>query len=230
MDTVLIIFDIDGTLCDTVEADDSSFLKALKDLFDIVVEESLWQQAKEKTSGTDSGTFNEIFVQEYGAKPTMQDILAMKTHFFHLLGKHFDKQKTELIPGALKIFEDIKKTNKYKLAIATGGWEQSGVLKLNSAGFTFKDIPYANADSFLWRKDIISDAITKSKIAYSIESFSKIVYVGDGIWDFLSAIQLDIGFVGIDHHKTNVLKEKGAHYVINDFTDHSRFFSIVDSL
>lgn len=226
MNKKLIIFDIDGTLCDTVGADDSTYKKAFNDIFSIQFDDNLWNSIKEKTSGTDSGITNELFLQKKHCLPTKQDIYALKIHFLHLLRKHFEIHSPKEIPGAKEIIDFIIDNDELLPAIATGSWEESGKIKLKAIKIDYKTIPYANSENNVWRKDILEEAIKKSKEYYK-NDFSKIIYIGDGYWDFLASKQLGLGFIGVDHHKTEILSQSGANFVINDFVDKNKFLNIL---
>lgn len=54
----LIIFDIDGTILDSVNADDKCFIQTFKDLYQIDLTNADWNDF---TNVTDTGLTNEIF-------------------------------------------------------------------------------------------------------------------------------------------------------------------------
>jgi phosphoglycolate phosphatase-like HAD superfamily hydrolase len=61
--------------------------------------------------------------------------------------------------------------------------------------------------------------IIKAKKYYGKDKFDSITYFGDGKWDYLSARELGLRFVGVDHYDTGKLAIAGANHVINDFSD-----------
>ncbi len=229
MKNTLIIFDIDGTLASTVGADDDNYRVALKELFNIEFDDDYWLEIKEKTGGTDSAVTEEIFRQKKGNPPESQDIYALKRHFLYKLEKAFSQKKPEEIQGAKKFIESIQSKSGFYAAIATGSWEESGRMKLDAIGIQIEEIPYANAENILMRKDIIKDAADKSKKTYGIVSFDNIIYFGDGIWDLKSARELGIEFVGVDALQTGKLKAEGALNIIKDYSDKESLFKIISS-
>lgn len=54
----LVIFGIDGTLCDFNNIDDTCFIQAFKDIFDIDITETNWDSYEHVT---DTGITNRIF-------------------------------------------------------------------------------------------------------------------------------------------------------------------------
>ena len=59
----LIIFDIDGTIANTLGIDDFCFREMLNNLYKIDFTEEEWLQIKDETSGTDSGILIKSFFE-----------------------------------------------------------------------------------------------------------------------------------------------------------------------
>jgi len=101
------------------------------------------------------------------------------------------------------------------VGIATGAWEESAKLKLKMIGIDTQGIAFSNSSRFISREDITKDVIqqlTTNPIN------DKIIYFGDGEWDYHTCIKLNIRFIGIDINNNGKLKKLGAKIVFNNFT------------
>ena len=83
------------------------------------------------------------------------------------------------------------------MAIATGCWEESALLKLNAAKIVHDHIPMGHGGDGFRREDIIHSAIEKAKVAYRVQDYQNIVYVGDRNWDKKAAHAAGVEFIGI---------------------------------
>lgn len=212
----LVIFDIDGTLTATIEADDFGFIQTYKDLHNIDLGEADWSKF---THVTDLGLSNQIFLDNFKRLPKDEEIDAIKSHFLDLLTKQFrsDPRKFSEVTGAIKFFNDLR-NRIFPLAIATGGWEETALFKLEKAGFDVKEIPFANSNHHYSRLRITELAIESAKEKYAT-NFNQIIYFGDGKWDLLNCREMEIEFIGVDFYRNRKLKSLGAETVIDDFSD-----------
>lgn len=212
----LIVFDIDGTLTDTIKADDFGFIQTYKDLYQIDLGEIDWGNFKYVT---DLGLTNQIFQDNFKRLPTDEEINSIKTHFLGLLKKQFDEDadKCREITGAVKFFNDLREKD-YPIAIATGGWQETALFKLEKIGLEINGIPFANSNHHYSRLNITQIAIDSAKEKYS-KDLERIIYFGDGKWDLLNCQEMGIEFIGVDFHKDGKLKKLGAEIVIKDYAN-----------
>lgn len=213
---MLIIFDIDGTLCDTHEVDARCHIEA----FEAVTGHSLatvdWSLYPEATSAA--------IVQDLlsgldilNAVDTEKRILE---EFITRLNAEASR-KPELfrpVDGALELFEDLRRSRNYKVAIATGDWHESAHTKLRLAGFDVNGIPFASSSDTRRRADVIALATARAGCAVSDS-----IYVGDGVWDVKAARELGMRFIGISK-KDKLLREHGVRRVLASFRDEKAFF------
>lgn len=221
----LIAFDIDGTLTATIEADDYGFTQTYKDLYNIDLGEIDWSKFNHVT---DLGVSNEIFQTNYKRLPTDEEIDTTKNHFLGLLKKLFEKEvnKFSEVTGAIEFFNELREKD-YPLAIATGGWGETAIFKLEKAGFAIDNIPFANSNHHYSRLKITELAIEKAKEKYSTD-FERIIYFGDGKWDLLNCQEMGIEFIGVDFYESGKLKILGADTVIKDFSNGNKVFEFLD--
>ncbi|MDJ0635805.1 MAG: HAD hydrolase-like protein [Xenococcaceae cyanobacterium MO_188.B29] len=224
----LAIFDIDGTLVNTNEIDTICFLDAFTQEFGISDVNSNWS---EYSAVTDSAISQQIFQTKLQRNPSKNELLRLENRFVDLLAKAEQKNQGLFTPisGALVMFDRLKLDSNWRIAIATGGWYTSALFKLKTATFDIGNIPLASANDGLTRDDIVNLSILKAKQEYNIENFSKIVSIGDGIWDVKTAAKLDLGFVGISQVQTQKkLFQAGAKDVLTNFEQVSNFQQILE--
>jgi len=197
----LIIFDIDGTIVNSVKADDECFIQSFQDLYSIDLSGADWNNFR---NVTDSGLTFEIFETHLGRKPLEKEILELKSHFYKLLYQRRD-EITE-IKGATNTLKSFIENPEISIAFATGGWKETAVFKLSAIGFELGELTLVSANEHFDRAVITRLAIDESLIRENLNSFDTITYIGDGLWDFKTTQALGINFIGIDYSKNNKLK------------------------
>ncbi len=222
----LVIFDIDGTLTDTVNVDDYCYGEALKEIIKIDISNLVWQMIKEQGTGTDMGMLLAICKNVCKDSPRPEEKRLFFYYFKACLMKLSIESPERFLPvaGGLDFFSDIKNNPKYQVAVATGSWEETGLIKLKAAGYDITGLPYSNCNKYSNRKDIIQNAI---KLAQFEGSYQDVFYIGDGLWDKKASEELGINFIGIDYHTDNILKTNNAAKVLKDFTDSEKVYSLL---
>ncbi len=110
--------------------------------------------------------------------------------------------------GAALLIQDIQKRG-FPIAIATGDWQESILVKLNASGIPVDNIPMTTSSDYYSRAEIISSSVEKAG-----GNLLGSIYVGDGHWDFRAAQQLGIAFIGCGT-KVDRLREEGEQYVLD---------------
>lgn len=210
-----VIFDIDGTICDSTKVDDKCFMSAFKKVFGIDISNSDWSEFQ---NVTDWGISEEIILKEQSRYPTEQEYHNMISEFTRLLKYEAIKSKNQFkeIDGALEFIKLLKDDLGIAVGIATGSWKNSALIKLEAIGIDINEYAFSNCSHFKKREDILSDAIRQLNENHK-NSIERIIYFGDGLWDFKTCKNLGIEFIGIDHHQNGILKIAGASIVFPDF-------------
>ena len=130
------------------------------------------------------------------------------------------------MPGATDLLERLTKTSGYALALATGGFRAAAEFKIECVGLPLNSFPWATSDDALSREEIVSTAIKRAREHYGQEQFTRIVSIGDGIWDVKTARNLNLPFIGVGNKAS--LTTAGAGMVIKDFMDIGVFLDLLD--
>ena len=213
----LAIFDLDGTLTRTTRVDEMCYVRALRDALGITEIDSEWSHY---THSTDSGITTEIFQNCYRRLPTADEVERLRQRFVGLLAATFRVEPASCteVHGAAAALRRLNAHPQWRIALATGSWQASARLKLESAGLDLDGVPAAFADDSLRREEIVALARSRALQCYEQDDFSRTVYVGDAPWDVRAARRLGIPFVGIGGERAaERLHREGADRVLRDF-------------
>jgi phosphoglycolate phosphatase-like HAD superfamily hydrolase len=218
----LVMFDIDGTLTETMKVDEECFVRSFKDVFGFAEIDTDWSHYPHTT---DSGIFHDIFTSRIGRSPTAQDVSRFRQHFIQLLAAASSESPFAPVAGADRLLSRLAHGGSHRVSLATGGWRDPARLKMASAGMCFDNHPAASADDALDRESIIRLSNQRAAERYR-ESFACTVYVGDGVWDARACRGVGIPFIGIaTGSRATRLSAEGAVCVLPDFSDADIFLS-----
>jgi phosphoglycolate phosphatase-like HAD superfamily hydrolase len=224
----LAIFDIDGTLTNTNGVDNRCFVKALAEAHAITEISTDWASYPHTT---DSGITVHVFQQKFGRDPLETELAKFKSCFVDLLAEQYNSNSSSFseIAGASMALGRLRREPDWAVAIATGCWRESALLKLSAAKIDVDGIPAAYAEDGLSREEILAVALSQSLERYRVSSFEKIVSIGDGLWDVRTARRLGFGFLGIAcGDSAAMLHQAGAKHVVENFTDYSRLIRFLN--
>lgn len=212
-----IIFDIDGTLTNTKKVDDKCFIKAFEETFSLDIKNQKWEDFK---NVTDWGITEEIIKREFGRLPRQDEYQLMISNFVDQLKSELTKDKLQFqeVKGAKEFFYELKKVEDIKLGIATGSWEESAKLKLDIIGIEIEGICFSNSNYDKAREAITQDVMDQLKKKTKAEP-ERIIYFGDGAWDYKTCKNLNIEFIGIDINNDGKLDRLGAKTVFQNYLD-----------
>jgi phosphoglycolate phosphatase-like HAD superfamily hydrolase len=189
----LVMFDIDGTLTETMKVDEECFVRSCTDVFGFVDIDTDWSHYLHTT---DSGIFDAVFTSRIGRPPTEQETLRFRQHFIQLLAAASSQCPFVPVAGADSLLPQLSQGGSNRVSLATGGWRDSARLNMASAGMCFDDHPAASADDACDRESIIRLSKQRAAERYG-QSFLSTVYVGDGVWDARACRNVGIPFIGI---------------------------------
>ena len=220
-----VIFDIDGTLTNTKQVDDKCYVKAFESAFGFSIEDTNWEKLQ---NVTDWGITEELYQQHTGRYPDEDEYQSMTKRFLQYLQeeRRRDHRQFSEVPGAKAFFDRLREGSGIVLGIATGSWSPSARIKLNAIGIHTSGVAFANSDHHKTRKEITNHAI-KLLIDQTESAPERILYFGDGVWDFKTCQQLGIEFVGIDVRGDGRLKKMGAKNVFSHYLDPDEILKII---
>jgi len=181
-----VIFDIDGTLLRSSHKDDLLYRQAVECVLGTVKFRS---GLADYSHVSDSGILNQLLIDN-GLESDPMTITAIKDQFLAATEKYVsDFGPFREIPGARSMLSRLRQSDRYAVAIATGGWRHTAQFKLASAGFELDGVPLKTSDDAIDRVEIMRLALESLG-----ESPASITYYGDGPWDELACQKLGWSF------------------------------------
>src|SRR5438874_13404654 len=148
----LVIFDIDGTLTQTMKADEECFVRSLAEVCGFGDVDSDWSRYKH---ATDFGIFREIHETRTGRLPSPSETSRFREHFVALLARATSEVAFAAVTGAPLLLSRLADSEEHRVALATGAWLDSARLKMASAGLCYDDYPTASSDDAFDRESIL---------------------------------------------------------------------------
>ena len=208
----LIIFDIDGTVTDSVTADYRCFEASLHKVFGFDTREIDWHSFPNMT---DAALVNDVVIQELQRAPTEAEVTRFKEVFFDCISNCISDMPA--VSGVVSFILQLQQREDCRVAFATGCWKKSAALKLDGVGIQIDQFVAGTSDDHHLRSEIIHHAIRRSKSLDQTRAYLKTTYIGDGVWDIRSSAKLGIDFLGVDIHGSHALQREGAKHVIQNF-------------
>lgn len=222
----LIIFDVDGTLTDTMAVDARCFLRTFVEVCNFADVDPDWSRYK---NATDAGIFHEIFLSRNGRPPSEIETTRFRDHLVRLFRCAAAEARFSAIAGAPQLLARLDQSGQYKVALATGCWRESARVKMASAGMDYDVYPSASADDAPDRESIMQLVVERAAARY--RGLEDSVYVGDGVWDARACRALGIPFIGIGRAgQADKLLAEGAIRVFADLADSDHFFRVLQNI
>ena len=184
-----ILLDVDGTLIESMSIDsDLYFSSILAVLGPIKFRENLIDY----DHVTDSGIIAQLLVDnDLAVKSSVMDLI--RERFVAKLSAHIESVGPfPTIHGATQFVDSLRRSKEHKVAIATGGWRSSALLKLETSGFDVNGIAVASCDDSESRAEIMRVALAKLG-----NEFESVTYFGDAEWDRRACQTLGWDFVPV---------------------------------
>ena len=183
-----IILDIDGTLVDSMGVDPVLYFSSIERVLGPVDLRDL----DDYEHVTDSGILGQI-LEENGYSEVDEIIASVKSVFLEGLNTHIEEIGSfPAIDGAMQFVEQLRRSADTRIAIATGCWRESALLKLQTTGFDVEGIPLATSDDSPSRVDIMRSALEKIG-----GDTGAVTYFGDAEWDQRACRDLGWNFVAV---------------------------------
>jgi len=125
---------------------------------------------------------------------------AIKARFIELVTAFLSAHSLSEISGANDFLQELKQRDDIQLAMATGGWRETALMKLDIAGIDYSGIPIATSNDHYARIEIMKLAEDKT----GGNKYISRTYFGDGSWDKKACAELGYNFIAIgndvEHH------------------------------
>lgn len=184
-----IILDIDGTLIQSMSVDTELYFSSIREVLGAV---NVRDKLDDYDHVTDSGILAQL-LEDNGYSSDDEVSTAVQAAFVEGLRRHIKSAGPfPAVDGAIQFVEHIRERNDRRVAIATGGWRKSALLKLESAGFNIDDIPVVTSDDSPSRVEIMRLALARIG-----DDFESVTYFGDAEWDQRACQTLGWRFVAV---------------------------------
>lgn len=201
-----VMFDIDGTLVQSYEFDECLFIEAVKYVTNINID-SDWGNYPDVT---DSGLIKTFCERQAEPELYAQWYEPIKSYFVETLTKHINSHPVIATPGAVSFFDHLRDSLDYEISIATGGWSETALLKLQSAGFDTAGVTLKSSNDHFQRTEIMKLAQTSPNTTY----------FGDGEWDKRACHELNFSFIAVGNRVSHTV-------AVIDFTDAKNIFKLL---
>ena len=183
-----IIFDIDGTLIDSMGVDPRLYNSAIEQVLGSV----RLRELNDYEHVTDSGILGQI-LEENGFSDVGRLMADVKDLFMDELNSHIESAGSfPVIDGALQFFDQARHSPDTRIAIATGCWRESALLKLQTSGFDIEGVPVTTADDSPSRVEIMRAALKMTG-----GDAKAVTYFGDAEWDQRACRDLGWNFIAV---------------------------------
>ena len=211
MQPILYIFDIDGTLTDSVHTYHKVIANAMRAIGILEIDTNFDNYVHHTDSFALEYNYERYFSKR--APLTLRDTLDVM--LLHEMSNH--PPITE-INGAKTLLHKMEELN-IPIAFGTGAFPLATHQKMTDAGLRYNPDVLATSKTSITREGFVIQAISQAKITYQIPHFERIIAVGDGLWDLQTARNLGLEFVGIGHANKEVLLANGCQHWQADLTN-----------
>src|SRR5437762_11741836 len=127
----LVMFDIDGTLTQTYQADETCFVQALQEVFGFTDINTDWASYPHCS---DSGILEALFQLRLGRSPLRTEISTFHAHFVSLLTAAIAVQPFNPLPVSRDCLRSLTTTSAFALSLRSAAWERSASINCRSTG------------------------------------------------------------------------------------------------
>ncbi len=219
----LALFDIDGTLTDTVGRPvyDDHFVRIMESSLGGARINTDWATYPH---ATDSGIVRTVLETHRGVhdESHADEILRVYEDACRSVG-----QTIEPIRGAAAALAALEGLDDWMVGFASGNWNAIGRIKLWAAGLDPRDHVFVGASDEESREGIMQRAVAEGR-ARSAVDLTRVVYVGDAVWDVRACRRARLPLVGIASPPES-LTALGASHAVPHYEDLEGFLGALEA-
>ena len=206
----LVIFDIDGTLTDSV----TLYHKVVGDSLKLMGIQNVDTDFSNYKYHTDSYGLKWNYENNFDKLYNKKLLKVFENTLFSELMKH---PPVKEIKGSKSCVDQLLKAN-YAIAFATGSLPKPAKLKLNQCDIWYDDSLIVTSEISFDRETFVLQAIENAKEYFKVNTFDQIYSVGDGVWDMETAKKLNLDFIGIGKPHREKLLSNGCKIHFDDLS------------
>lgn len=211
MKNTLFIFDIDGTLTDSVPM---YLISVTKSLMAMGIS-NIDTDYNNYIHHTDSYALRYNYERNFGKTIPNGLLEDFESDLVVQMGKFDPVKEIEGAKSLIQFFRD----SKVSFCFATGALPKPAMIKLEQCDIWYDENILATSKTHESREGFVLDAIERAKTFYNQEQFDQIISLGDGIWDLKTAQNLSLDFVGIGDRNRKKLTDNGAKNCFSDLNE-----------
>ena len=211
-DSNIIVFDIDGTLTDSVQVHQSSLETALES-FNFPALRTDWGSYRHHS---DSAIFSEAW-EEAGFKGKA-DIKCLELAFATAYDHERRQISLQEVAGVHDFMSWLNATT-WTRVFATGSLRHGAMDKLSAIGIDGNAEVLVTASELETREDIVFRAVEEGCRRNGADIPSRVISIGDGTWDMKTAHNLGYEFIGIDFMRNKKIFSDLGVPVFRNFRD-----------
>ncbi len=207
----LIVFDIDNTLTATISQHLDAFVYAMNAIGISNVDKN-WKDYKHHTDS---------FILQHNLEKNLDrtfDFSIIPGFEQIMTNKFLELDACTEVKGASSMIQKVLESNEYAIAFATGSLLQPALIKLKQANIPFNESQVVAANHHFERESIVSKAIEQAQMRYKTSSFQQIISIGDGIWDYNTAKNLGLDFIGVGMKNYDAFKAVDIKHHVEDWS------------
>lgn len=218
---MLILFDIDGTLVDSMKIEDEFYPKAVSGTLGIQNLNTNWESYP---NSSDPGIVRTAIQQKFNREPTQKDFDACEECFCGYVQQNKNEYKP--IAGAIEFLQHLKQDASITIALVTAAWRNIALLKLKYAGIELGNTLLLTATEHEDKYDGIIAA--QKQLTNNNQPIEQLLYIGDTTCDLRNARKAGFKFIGIGERwtKPNQFNAQG----VKDFRNRDEVLTIIQSI
>jgi len=188
----LVMFDIDGTLVDSAGFDTKLYVEAVQSVLNVEID-SDWNKYEHVS---DSGILEEVLGNARIHGEPLALAARVQQCFVDLVHDFVRRAPGTVreIVGAKQLVARLCELPDVRVAIATGGWEPTALLKLAHVGIGVGRLGFASSSDARARTEIMQLAAQR---AMQGKVYERATYFGDGAWDRRASEALGYDFIAV---------------------------------